>query len=179
MHARAHHHHPHHFAFEILSLLSIAFKLFKFVPTLLIGSFVELQNVITMKDIKSDWRSILAFDRTKDLMNILCSADIKHYNPYEAIQLWLSSGLILCSHLFFCYCASTVWHGTVLKFCQCECVLCRAVPCQPTRLHQPCRTVRHRTTPHSSKNLCLTSTRVSQAPTCQLFCSTCNKVARR
>ena len=43
-----------------------------------------------------------------------------------------------------------------------DCV--RAVPCQPTWLHQPCRTGRYGTAPHNSKNGCLTSTRVSQAP---------------
>ena len=48
----------------------------------------------TMKQIKNDWRSSLASDTINDLMTILlCSPDISNYNPKEAIQLWLTSGL--------------------------------------------------------------------------------------
>ena len=48
----------------------------------------------TLKQIKNDWRSSLASDTTNDLMTILlCSPDISNYNPNEAIQLWLASGL--------------------------------------------------------------------------------------
>ena len=48
----------------------------------------------TMKQIKNDSRSSLASDTINDLMTILlCSPDISNYNPKEAIQLWLTSGL--------------------------------------------------------------------------------------
>ena len=48
----------------------------------------------TMKQIKNNWRSSLASDTINDLMTILlCSPDISNYNPNEAIQLWLASGL--------------------------------------------------------------------------------------
>ena len=116
-----------------------------------------------MKDIKIDWRSILAFDRTNDLMNILCSPDIKHY--YKAIQLWLSSGLILRSHWQFLPCQrGMARHGAKNFANMIACVPYRASPHGCINHAARYGTVRHGTAPHNSKNGCLTSTRVSQAP---------------